>query len=560
MTDLDRLSQDIFVAARAPEDFGYPGIHERRVVGEGLMIDYDLPVPMRDGAVIRADLYRSAVGGPTVPTLVIWSPYGKHGPVTWEMFEGSEVEVEKLSAHTLVECPDPAVWCARGYALLVVDPRGTWGSEGDFSIQSPQERQDQYDTVEWTARQPWATDRVGMAGMSYFGWSQWQAASTRPPHLAAILPYDGASDAYREVAFHGGIPNDQFMRTWAARKTMWGRNRVEDWQRAIVAHPLLDAFWKSKQPDLERIDVPVYVVASWTDHGIHTRGSLEGFRRIGSPHKYLEVHGRKKWSRYYWDESVERQIAFFDRFLKGEHNEVDDWPAVRLEVRDGFCSGRWREEEEWPIERTRYVQLFLDAADGTANELPPAAEAVLSYEARSTDVRATFTHTFVQETELTGHAKLRLWISADGSDDADLFVAVQKTDTEGAVVNFPYFTLQDDGQSTHGWQRVSHRELDTVRSTPQQPVHLHEREQRLAPGEIVPVDIELWPSSTLYRPGESLRVLVKGTDIQAYPQDTFVAGHTSDRNRGVHRLHTGGRFDSHLLVPVVPPRQGAVRS
>src|SRR5271170_4758845 len=184
MTDLDALSRDVFVPGKPPELFRYPGINERRVVEAPLQIDYDLPIVMRDGVVIRADLYRPADADGRLPVLVIWSPYGKHSPVTWAMFPGSEVDVERLSPHTLVECPDPSIWCANGYALLTVDPRGTWGSEGNFSIQSPQERQDMYDTIEWTAQQPWSTDKVGMAGMSYFSWSQWQAASTRPPHLA----------------------------------------------------------------------------------------------------------------------------------------------------------------------------------------------------------------------------------------------------------------------------------------------------------------------------------------------------------------------------------------
>jgi uncharacterized protein len=353
--------------------------------------------------------------------------------VTWAMFEGSEVEVDKLSPYTLVECPDPVLWCGHGFALVVADPRGTWGSEGDFSIQSPQERQDLHDTIEWAAGQPWSTGRVGMAGMSYFAISQWQAASTRPPHLAAILPYDGLSDAYRELAFHGGIPNDQFMANWGARKTMWGRNRVEDWQKAIEVHPLLDEFWRSKQPELDRIDVPTYVVTSWTDHGIHTRGSLEGFRSIASSHKYLEVHGRKKWARYYWDDSVTRQIAFFDRYLKDQPNEVDNWPTVRIEVREGFYLGRWRDENEWPLARTVYVPLYLDAATKSASETLPPTEGVLAYDARGRDVQATFTHHFVRDTELTGYAKLKLWVSTDGSDDADLFVAVQKLDTDGRL-------------------------------------------------------------------------------------------------------------------------------
>lgn len=129
---------------------------------------------------------------------------------------------------------------------------------------------------------------------------------------------------------------------------------------------------------------------------------------------------------------------------------------------------------------------------------PVGEESSLAYDADSRDVTAAFTHTFTGDTEITGYAALKLWFSTEGSDDADLFVAVQKLDALGGVVNFPYFTLQNDGQATHGWQRVSHRELDEERSTPQQPVHTHRREQRLKPGEVVPVEIELWPSSTLF--------------------------------------------------------------
>jgi predicted acyl esterase len=547
------VADDVFSPARPPEEFGYQGVNHRQVVDDGLRIEYDLPIIMRDGLTLRADFYRQDTVEAELPILVVWSPYGKHGFVTWAMFEGSEVALDKLSKHTLVECPDPVVWCGKGYGLLVVDPRGTWGSEGDISVQSPQERDDLYDTIEWVATQPWSNGRVGMAGMSYFGWSQWQAASTTPPHLAAILPYDGASDPYRELAFHGGIPNDQFMRTWGRGKTMWGHQRAEDWLKATELHPLLDDYWRSKQPVLERIEVPTYVVASWTDHGIHTRGSLEGYRKISSRHKFLEVHGRKKWARYYWDDSVRRQIAFFDRYLKGLPNEVDDWPPVRIEVRDRYYSGQWRDEQEWPIARTTHLPLYLDAATGSASMAEPHAETTVSYDATAKEITAVFDYTFPADTEITGYAKLKLWISTDGADDADLFVAVQKRDRAGEAVTFPYFTLQSDGQTTHGWQRVSHRELDGELSTPEQPVHPHRREQRLTAGEIVPVEIELWPSSTSYLAGESLRVLVKGTDIQSYPPETFVAGHTSDRNRGRHTIHTGGRYDSHLLIPVIPP-------
>lgn len=167
---------------------------------------------------------------------------------------------------------------------------------------------------------------------------------------------------------------------------------------------------------------------------------------------------------------------------------------------------------------------------------PVARESSLAYDAESQEVTAAFSHTFAEDTEITGYTSLTLWVSAEGSDDADLFVAVQKLNDVGEVVK----------------QRVSHRELDEQHSAPQQPVHTHRREQRLEPGEIVPVEIELWPSSTLFRARESLRVIVKGTDIQSYAREVFVAGHHSDRNKGRHVIHTGGRYDSRLLIPVIP--------
>ena len=522
----------VLVPANAPERFKHTGVQERREEVDGLVIDRDLAIPMRDGVVIRGDLYRTAGQDGPMPVLVAWSPYGKHNPVTWDTFPGSEVDLDALSSHTLVEAPDPVLFCGRGFALLCVDPRGTWGSEGDFSIQGPQERADLYDTIEWAAVQPWSDSNVGMTGMSYFSWSQWHAAATVPPHLKAIQPYDGATDAYREVAFHGGIPNDQFMDSWNAKKTMWGKGLTENWRLALDRHPLLDDFWRSKQPNLEAIEIPTYVVASWTDHGIHTRGTLEGFKRIRSQHKFLEVHGRKKWARYYWPQSSDRQLAFFDRYLKGIANAVDSWPAVRIQVRERYYEGQWRHEDSWPLARTEYRTYYLDAESGGLVAACPLVESAVSYASTTVGARATFDLTFNSDTEITGYASVTLHVSLDNTDDGDLFVALQKVDPAGHVVNFPYFTLQDDGQAAHGWQRISQRALDETRSTPSQPVHPHDRELPVIQGETVAVPIELWPSSTLFRAGERLRLIVQGTDIQSYPANVAHRGPPPDPQLG----------------------------
>ena len=300
------------------------------------------------------------------------------------------------------------------------------------------------------------------------------------------------------------------------------------------------------------MDVPLFVVSSWADHAIHTRGTLEAYKRAGSKQKWLEIHGRKKWMWMYRPETVKRQIAFFDRFLKDTPNEVDSWPPVQLEVREEANVGKFRIEQEWPLTRTVYIPLYLNGRARTMSLQPVTETSELSYEATATEVSATFEYAFPEDTEITGHAKLRLWVSAEGSDDMDLFVALQKIDTKGKVVNFPYFSMHDDGQVALGFLRVSHRELDKTRSKPQQPVLLHQREQRLSPGEVVQVDIELWPQSTLFFKGERLKVLIKGTDIQSYEPPRLAAGHTMLRNAGHHIVHTGGRYDSHLLLPVVP--------
>jgi predicted acyl esterase len=165
---------------------------------------------------------------------------------------------------------------------------------------------------------------------------------------------------------------------------------------------------------------------------------------------------------------------------------------------------------------------------------------------------ATFDFEFDRLTELTGYMKLRLWVEAKGSDDMDLFVAIEKIDRAGYRVPFVFFGNHDDGPVALGWLRVSHRELDEEKSTTFQPVHRHRRLIKLEPGQIVPVDIEIWPSSTLFHRGERLRVVVQGSDIHTYSFERHTNQHTDTVNRGEHVIHTGGTYDSHLLVPIIP--------
>lgn len=533
---------------RWPEDASYPGFGQTRKVDGDMRVERDVAVKLRDGMTMYADVYRPD-SSEKVPVLVCWNPYGKHSPQVMEFLPGTGVDFSKLSQYTAWESPDPVLWTARGYALILPDPRGVFSSEGDASFWNHAEAEDEYDLIEWAGTQEWSTGKVGLAGVSYLAISQWFVASHQPPHLSAMNPWEGFSDLYRDVCFHGGIPENGFV-PWWQEGVEFGLNQIEDLPATCAAHPLFDKHWAGRMVDFSKIEVPTYVVASWTDQGLHTRGTLEAFKGLGSSEKWLEIHGAKKWEYFYREDCVERQLAFFDTFLKGEDRGVDSWPAVRFEVRDRSYVGSVHEAESWPLPATDYQKRFLDARSGALGAAPLEDPATVDYDCEAKDAEASFDITFTEETVLVGHAKLKLWIEAQGSNDADLFVSLEKLDSVGNRVPFPFFSIRDDGPVALGWLRASHRDLDPERSSPHQPWHTHGRETPLKPGEIVPVEIEIWPSGTRFAAGESLRLVVSPRDRRSYDHLPYNR-HTANRNAGRHVIHAGGEFDSHLLLPVV---------
>lgn len=526
----------------------------RQETHPGMLIDRDVEVVTRAGRTAQADVYRPESGEPA-GVLIAWSPYGKHDPAPiGQIYPTSGAKPEWMSALTTFEGPDPEFWVPRGYALVIADIPGTWYAKGPASYLSPEEAADYYDLIEWAGVQPWSNGKVGTTGVSYLTSSQWRVASLTPPHLVAINPWEGWSDTYREVARHGGIPETSF---WPYIWERWGAStgEIEDLERETREHLLFDEFWASKAADLEAITVPAFVVASWTDQGLHTRGTLEGFRRIASEQKWLHVHGAKKWAEYYRPEMVELQAQFFDHFLLGKESGLEAWPPVRAELRERYGAGTFVESTAWPLPDVEYRTLHLDAASGTLAHDAIAVESSASYHGLGdpfTASRVVFEHRFDEPADVVGHARATLYVEAPAATDMDVFVGLFKRDAAGEIVPFAYYAQFEDGPVALGWIRASHRELDAERSTDYLPVLAHRRELPLETDGPTRLDIEILPSGTRFAAGESLVLVVQGHDLKHYPKPLVYARHETDINRGPQILHTGGRHDATLTIPILP--------
>ena len=513
----------------------------------GIICMQDVPVKMRDGIKIYVDIYKPK-DIPVVPLIVSWSFYGKRpfdGQAGWQIMG---VPPQTVSNMSKFESPDPGYWCRHGYAVANVDPRGVGHSEGDFMQFGTQEGKDGYDFIEWAAEQAWCNGHVALAGNSCVAMTQWRIASQQPPHLSCIAPWEGTSDMYRESLYEGGIPAHTFV--GMVIKEAVGTNYIDNTaENAVKLHPFInDDYWKDKDPIWENITCPVYVTACWNH--FHCRGSIQGFRKIKSRRKWLRAHRNFEWPDAYNNANLQDLERFFARYLKGERNGWELTPTVRLEVMDAFDYNYQenRPETSFPLKRTKYEKLYLDAADGNSMKAEPVAtEGMAAYDSETGEVN--FTYTFPEDTELTGYMKLHLWVAAESYNDADLFINVQKLSTTGDFLPITLFGANHPG--AWGKMRVSRRKLDEKLSTKYQPVQAHTCDEKVGPGQIVPVDIEIWPTSRFWHKGQKINVQIAGRYIR---DDWFEPLMWDTDNKGRTLVYTGGEHDSYLQIPVIPPR------
>src|SRR5215470_12394521 len=333
-----------------------------------MKVEWDTPITMDDGVVLCADVFRP-LGSGKHPVIISYGPYAK-GLSFQEGYKGNWARLIKVAPEVLNgssnryqnwELVDPEKWVPDGYACVRVDSRGAGCSPGHLDVWSAREAQDLYQCVEWAGTQAWSNGKVGINGISYYAMNQWQVAPLKPPHLAALCLWEGASDYYRELCRHGGILCD-FLTTWSRRQVTSVQFGVgERGPRSVVTGELvagaqtlseaelarnradvadeaqtrrtIDAYYRARIPRWEDIEVPLLSAANWGGQGLHTRGNFEGYLRAGSKQKWLEVHGGSHWAPFYTDYGVALQKKFFDFFLKGKQNGWDKQPRVLLNVR-----------------------------------------------------------------------------------------------------------------------------------------------------------------------------------------------------------------------------------
>ncbi len=528
-----------------------------------VVLEKDVAVTLRDGVTIYVDVFRPATAE-QVPAIVAWSPYGKsqgtHVSVT-SLFGMLGLDNGMVSGLEKFEGPDPAYWCANGYAICNPDPRGIAHSEGDSVMFGTQEAQDCHDLIEWLAAQDWCTGKLAMSGTSYLAIMQWFTAAEQPPHLTALNPCEGLSDIYRDFAMPGGMPDTGFAER-LQRGSYVGKNRREDMLTEADRYPLVNELWEDKSPRFDQVTVPAYVVASYSNT-LHAAGTFRGWRRIASAEKWLRIHDNQEWPDYYEEANVEDLRRFFDHYLKGEDNGWEQTPRVRYSVLDLEGGDRVNQRAgEFPpagVDRTKY---YLNGRSRSLTPEAPQAEVPAAYAVDAGPGLISFTVRFDGPTVLVGYPKARLWVEAKGADDMDLFVLLQKLDAHGSHLS--QFTVPNQGalmqdltergatvlryKGSTGRLRASLRRLDESLSTDDVPYHRFDTVEKLEPGQIVDLEIDLLPIGLAFYPGEQLRLVISAHNL--------VGAHmpaTRDympRNSGQHIVHTGGAHASYLQLPV----------
>ena len=570
------MKGDTLMSSFLSEDFPKDKLSQPKY---SVKVEKDVLVRMRDGVTVAVDIFRPDAPG-KFPALYASSPYQKN-----------LVYLPSVPAFHERETNQIEWFVERGYVYVHADIRGSGVSEGMWRFHSIEEQRDHYDLIEWMAQQEWCTGKVGMIGESYYAWVQWFAAAMQPPHLATIVPFDGGADMYRDVVFHGGLLNMSFVTWWhfnmRAQRLMdipgpFPQDPLKpdtlkwDMVYEVLRHPTYDAFWKERTPNFNKIKCPVYSVGIWHKAALHLRGNIVGFEEIEAPKKLLVCHGDYVGQEMFIFESLEMRLEllrWYDHWLKGIDTGMMKDPPIKLFVRNS--DEGYRAEKEWPLDRTQYTSFYLQPGrtgaalslndGGLSLRAPTAGESYFEFEYPNRDWMnwrgggvatrvngmlhptggiMTFTSAPLEEDlEVTGPIRFLLYASSS-ERDADFYLRVvdEAPDAEQLKGYPPKARML-----TWGWLKASHRSTDPTRSKSYRPWRDHENPEPIEPGKIYLYEIEVMPTSNLFRRGHRIRI-----DFSNGDSWMFDSAHHYGLKYGKDRIYHDREHPSHLVLPVIP--------
>jgi putative CocE/NonD family hydrolase len=582
-----------------------PIVYERAPEYEGVAIDRDVAVPMRDGAQILVDIYRPEAPG-KFPALFAFASHSKE-------IQGSEFPKDfppQPAWSTLwvghMEAGDTRFFVSRGYIHVIGSPRGFGKSPAGGSREW-----DSYDVIQWIAAQPWCDGQIGMVGIGAFASEQFHAAKQRPPHLKAIFPYDprgayGAFGGFREE-YPGGVVHvfrylqDHFSGAHHTKGAPGELSPDKDrlWREAMadpdyrmyphlfhllglkgqhmprVFDVLIDPFdhenhVEQGEADLARIDIPVYTGAGWYGYTYktHLSGAQNYFANLRAP-KRLTFTGPSHPDRPLRALRNE-MLRWYDHWLKGVDSGMLEEPAVKFWV---MGANEWRTGDDWPLPETQWTRLYLNSwerlsaepfEDASIDEFVPP-DAFVQMPPTQTNQIAKLRYVsepLGADLLIAGPIALHLFAAID-QDDANWIVTVKDVGPDGAVrtAREGERDIPDDlpeRELTRGWLKASNRALDKDRSLPWKPWHKLTREarQKIAPGEIVEYAIEILATANLFRRGHRICLEIASLDlptgVSGATNVEYIPYHIGSSRITLHKIYHDAKHPSHLLLPVIP--------
>jgi len=596
----------------------------RRTI-QGIRKEANVQLPTRDGSYVLADIYRPLQEG-RYPVVMCMGVFGKgfingyatqpeeiavhekaedayyetYGdPNTKKFLQGvffqrmgpcfgSAVPIPRLTpGHNIVhhgpppqlvpvsetfEQPCATDWVPHGYVVINMEERGVGSNPGDLAQFGVQSGQDYADAIEWASEQPWSTGKVGLWGSSYYAMTQYMAAQQRPKGLAAMIPIMGDYDGYRDYLYSGGGLFNRADNMNAATHPQ---------ARSFMDHAKDNPFWSEEAYgpnapytstcEIEKLDYPIWPVVE-PGASLHGKGSSEAYIRAASKDKKLMIindTGIHFWM--YDPRYLAKFRAFFDKWLKGEANDIMEQPRVELQIRTGKGAYHWRQASDWPVPQTEYVRFYLDSqagsvtTDGRRDDFRTLCtssvnqDGVVTYNADVDHSQIEFktgasfiSEPFEADAEIAGYIKAGLFVSST-SQDMELHLSLRVIDENGVEVQYcPPTGMCQYLPLGFGSLKVSHRKQDELRSTEYLPIYTHTQEdhQPLKPGEIVECEIGTFPTTGLIRKGWRIRLDLEpvGNTWVAFDENEYRPGSSNS-------IFTGRTHPSYVQLPVLP-KQG----